>query len=81
MLGFRGKDYHFSIEEREDFYNDLTKRLPVSYVLLKTCDRVELYYEDKSIKDEGLLNHIKHLFGLASGIESPIIGECHIINQ
>ncbi len=83
MIGFKGKDYNYSIEEREIFYNEIYKNLPECYVLLKTCDRVELYYEDKNIglTNECIIETINHLFGLASGVESPIIGECHILSQ
>ncbi len=83
MIGFKGKDYNYSIEEREIFFSEISKNLPEYYVLLKTCDRIELYYENKDLdlKDEKVFKTVKHLFGLASGIESPIIGECHILSQ
>lgn len=83
MLGFNGRDYNFSIEERNTFYEEITKNLPSYHVLLKTCDRVELYYEDYNLDfNQGrIFSIVKHLFGLTSGVESPIIGECHILSQ
>lgn len=83
MLGFNGRDYNFSIEERNTFYEEITRNLPSYHVLLKTCDRVELYYEDYNLDfNQGrIFSIVKHLFGLTSGVESPIIGECHILSQ
>jgi len=83
MLAFEGRDYHFPLEERELFYQEIRKRLPEYHVLVHTCDRVELYYEDDSLplKRADLFLIVYHLFGVVSGIESPIVGECHVFAQ
>ncbi|MGC8765980.1 MAG: hypothetical protein ACP5QT_08880 [Brevinematia bacterium] len=81
MWGFDGRDYHFSISEREEFYKRIINRLPDKYVLLKTCDRVELYYDNHKDSYENDFNIAFHLFSLASGIKSPLIGEVYILHQ
>ncbi|URA09223.1 glutamyl-tRNA reductase [Thermospira aquatica] len=83
MLGFKGMDYHFPIEERENFYYSLLRALPHYHILLKTCDRVELYYDEPGAHPpkDTLFSLIQHLFGLASGVESPLVGENYIFHQ
>lgn len=83
MLSFKGKDFTYSIEEREIFFNKILASLPRYYILLKTCDRVELYYEaynhENSLSETFLT--LNHLFSLVSGLKSPLLGEIYIFHQ
>ena len=66
-----------SLADREKFFNKL--RLPENtpYVLLQTCDRIELYWGDGAVPE-----HIAHhLFSVVSGLDSSLIGECAIQGQ
>jgi glutamyl-tRNA reductase len=79
MVTYEGKDFNYSIEEREQFYNSILKDRPFYSIVIKTCDRTEIYYE--SYCSENDFNTVAHLFGLTSGIESPLLGETEIFNQ
>jgi len=79
MVTFDGKDFNHSIEEREKFFNIVMQNRPFYSILIKTCDRTEIYYEN--CHPENDFKTVEHLFGLTSGIESPLIGETEIFNQ
>ena len=52
-------------------------QLPEQYVLLQTCDRIELYTGDDDAPEE----IVKHLFRVTSGLDSPLLGETAIQGQ
>ena len=66
-----------SLVEREQFLKELKLPENTPHVLVKTCDRIELYW------GEGLVpEHIAHhLFSVVSGLDSSLIGECAIQGQ
>lgn len=66
-----------SLIERELFLKKLNISDNAPYVLLQTCDRIELY------RGEGVVpsNIANHLFKVVSGLESSLIGEGAIQGQ
>ncbi|HCL57144.1 MAG TPA: glutamyl-tRNA reductase [Spirochaetia bacterium] len=83
MILFKGLDHSFSIEEREAYQKKFFySSLPENYVLLKTCNRVEMYYDipEKSFSHQEP-ETVRHLFRLASGLESALIGENQVMHQ
>lgn len=67
-----------SIEDREVYFHTLQKEYDTdSYVVLQTCNRIEVYFGDGDIPDE--VAH--HLFRVVSGLESALIGERAIQGQ
>jgi glutamyl-tRNA reductase len=67
----------YTLSEREALAK--TAFLPdgVPHVLLKTCNRIELYWGEGSLTDETL----RHLYRVASGLESGLVGERAIQGQ
>ena len=76
MIRLLKKDLRYSLAERETFIHNPGK-MPEKYVLLQTCNRVELY------TGEGRVDHriSNHLFRVVSGLESALIGETAIQGQ
>lgn len=76
MIRLLSKDLRHSLAERETFILD-HGRIPEKYVLLQTCNRIELYM------GEGDVDHMvsNHLFRVVSGLESALIGETAIQGQ
>ena len=76
MIELHGKDLQYSLVEREKYLYS-TIEFPENYVLLRTCNRVELYSGDGSISS--IITG--HLFRVVSGLESALIGETAIQGQ
>jgi glutamyl-tRNA reductase len=66
-----------SLEERETLAQTLVPKADVPHVLLKTCNRVELYWGEGEIPDPV----VRHLYRVASGLESSLTGERAIQGQ
>jgi glutamyl-tRNA reductase len=77
MVFLQGIDHHATLDEREAFIAAVRSGLPERYVYLQTCDRAELYYGD-GMPAPGVA---EHLFRVASGLESKLIGETAIQGQ
>ncbi len=73
MIELHGKDLRYSLDEREKYLYSI-KEFPENYVLLRTCNRVELYSGDGSISSK----ITGHLFRVVSGLKSALIGETAI---
>ncbi len=76
MIELCHKDLAYSLEEREQFLTDMTYN-DDHFVLLNTCNRVELYSGDGKAPKE----IVSHLFRVTSGVESAITGETSIQGQ
>jgi glutamyl-tRNA reductase len=72
---FNKSDY--SLSEREHLYESLCIDESLPHVMLKTCNRVEVYWGEGRIDE----NDMRHLFRVASGLESSLIGERAIQGQ
>jgi glutamyl-tRNA reductase len=66
-----------SLEERERLSESIFLEEDIPHVLLKTCNRVELYWGEGEISGE----IIRHLYRVASGLESSLTGERAIQGQ
>jgi glutamyl-tRNA reductase len=80
MIRLNGIDARKSIGARERFYERIRAGLRGNYVLLNTCDRVELYSDD-CLPSPAPADTARHLFRVASGLESPLLGETQILHQ
>lgn len=81
MIRHYYKDSHSSIAEREAFVRAITASPPARFVLLSTCDRVELFEDDANGASECDAAIVRHLYRVVSGLESPFLGEHMIIHQ
>jgi len=77
MIQLISLDRHYSIDARENFLQLVKKQHPSGSILLHTCNRIELYYGSGLINE----NVARHIFRVASGLESAFIGESFIISQ
>lgn len=67
----------YSLEERERLSASIHITESVPHVILKTCNRTELYWGDGEISDQV----VRHIYRVASGLESSLIGERAIQGQ
>ncbi|MDR0866545.1 MAG: glutamyl-tRNA reductase, partial [Candidatus Symbiothrix sp.] len=68
---------HASLEEREKLSESVFLTEDTPHVLLKTCNRVELYWGEGEISED----IVRHLYRVASGLESALTGERAIQGQ
>ncbi|MDR0845372.1 MAG: glutamyl-tRNA reductase [Tannerella sp.] len=68
---------HASLEERERLSEAVFVEEGTPHVLLKTCNRVELYWGEGEISEK----IVRHLYRVASGLESALTGERAIQGQ
>ena len=67
----------YNLQEREEHSKTLHTELTFSHVLLSTCNRVEQYWGDGMVCE----NIVRHLYRVASGLESALPGERAIQGQ
>ena len=79
-LVFRGVDYRTAdAVERERVREELSRVVYPQCVRLFTCNRSEIYYWDPQSEDS--VAALDHLFRVASGLESMVLGEYQILGQ
>ena len=61
----------YNLEERERLSEKLNRELPVPHVLLSTCNRIEQYWGEGFVSER----IVRHLYRVASGLESSLPGE------
>jgi glutamyl-tRNA reductase len=67
----------YDLKERETLFKEFSLDKSVAHVLLSTCNRVELYWGEGSVPE----NMSRHLFRVAAGLESSLLGERAIQGQ
>ena len=67
----------YTLEERELLSSGMLVEDEKPHVLLQTCNRIELYCGEGSVPE----NIIRHLYRVASGLESSLVGERAIQGQ
>ena len=61
----------YSLKEREALAKDMEIDRTQAHVLLSTCNRTEVYWGDGSAPEEV----VRHLYRVAAGLESALVGE------
>lgn len=76
MIHLKAIDARQSLSNREDFIRSAGSHFP-KYVLVSTCRRLDLYAGD----GEPFVGVAEHLFRVASGLNSPMLGEKAVLGQ
>ena len=78
MIGYRSVNFrNTSLDERERFLAGIHPDAAGASVLLRTCNRTELYFGEGDVPDEVA----RHLFRVVCGLESAIVGENAVQGQ
>ncbi|MDR2774549.1 MAG: glutamyl-tRNA reductase [Tannerella sp.] len=67
----------YNLKEREALLKDFEMDRMPAHVLLSTCNRVEMYWGEGYVPEEV----VRHLYRVASGLESSLVGERAIQGQ
>ncbi|GHV20126.1 glutamyl-tRNA reductase [Bacteroidia bacterium] len=67
----------YGLEEREKLSALIRIDESIPHVILKTCNRTEIYWGEGDVPD----NVVRHVYRVASGLESSLIGERAIQGQ
>jgi len=91
MITLTAKGPSTTLSDREHFLKIIKQNLPDHYVLLNTCDRVELYEDMREaesfvnstpLSDRGERGRLLHrLCQVTAGLDSPLLGETAIQGQ
>ncbi|OHD54652.1 MAG: glutamyl-tRNA reductase [Spirochaetes bacterium GWF1_51_8] len=80
MIRLNGIDARQTVDARERFFEQVCSGIGGDYIILRTCDRVEVYTDDGR-PSPAPIAAARHLFRVAAGLESPFVGEAQILHQ